>query len=763
MNIKNLSDSEFDNYFDNVKNKKKMKSGNDKFKKKLTIILSVLAFLFVAFIVYIVMGLPSLEELENPKPQLASKVYTADGELLGQFYIENRIETDIDSVPKSLVDALIATEDRKFYDHWGVDFDRFFKAMAKNVITFSNRGGASTITQQLAKNLYKLKGKNESVFATAVRKMREWISAIQIEKNFTKREILELYLNVSYFGRSAYGVESASKIFFDKKAKDLNLQESALLVALLKSSVVYDPIKNPENALHRRNLVLNNMRSEGMITQEQYEQTKDQPIVLTKEKLGKFKSIAPHFMEYVRQQMEAMADKYGYNLYRDGLSIYTSIDMRMQRIANRVAAEHLKEYQAIFNKNWDWNKNLALLNTLVEKEIKNSEEYKDADTDYDRTKIFERLKNNPAFVDSVKTMAAKIQVGFVVMDPHTGQIKAMVGGENQEFLYGLNHATQIRRQPGSAFKPFVYTVAIDNGYYPAYSLLNQRFDYNGWSPANSHNDYSGYMTLREALAQSVNVVAGRLIISNMAPVSQVIQYAKKMGINSKLGAFPSLALGTSEVTPLEITSAYGTIANKGVRVSPISIMKIEDRNGMTVSQFMPEYSVAISEETASIITNMMQDVVTYGTGATVKKYFFRPAAGKTGTTTEFADAWFVGFTPQLVAGVWVGFDDHRVKFNGWYGQGARAALPIWAMFMADTYKELNLPLQYFQMSSGVTTAAFCRESIQAGETRLATDACPDKVMDIINPKNMPEYCTIHKGGAKAAPAKETEKKGDSGW
>ena len=762
MDIKNLSDKEFDEYFRGIKENKKKKAQKGK-RRKIKWFLAGAFILVLAFFIYIISGLPSLEELENPKPQLASKVFTADGELLGQFYIENRIETDIDSIPPALIQALISTEDKKFYDHWGVDFDRFFKAMFKNVVTLSNRGGASTITQQLAKNLYKLKTKNESSFEVVVRKMREWISAIQIEKNFTKREILELYLNVSYFGRSAYGVESAAKIFFDKRAKNLNIQESALLVALLKSSVVYDPIKYPQNALNRRNTVMLSMVEDGKLSREEYEKLKNQPIALTKEKLGKFKSIAPHFMEYIRQQMEAMADKYGYNLYRDGINIYTTIDMRMQKIANRVAAEHLKEYQGIFLKNWSWDKNQSLLNNLVDRTIKSTEEYRNADSDAEKSKIYNRLKSSAKFIDSVKKVESTIQVGFVVMDPHTGQIKAMVGGENQEFLYGLNHVTQIRRQPGSSFKPFVYITAIDNGYYPAYSVLNQKFDYNGWSPSNSDGDYSGYMPLREALAHSVNVVAGRLVISDMAPIGQVQKIAKKMGVNSKLNSYPSLALGAAEVTPLEITNAYGTIANKGVAVTPISILRIEDRNGMTIDQFMPEYSVAISEQTAAIITSMMQDVVTYGTGASVKKWFFRPAAGKTGTTSEFADAWFVGFTPQLVAGAWVGFDDHRIKFNGWYGQGARAALPIWAKFMAESYKELNIPLQYFTTPEGVTTAEFCRDAMLAGETKLATESCPNKFSDIINVKNMPDYCNIHGHGGKPAATKETEKKGDSGW
>jgi penicillin-binding protein 1A len=432
----------------------------------------------------------------------------------------------------------------------------------------------------------------------------------------------------------------------------------------------------------------------------------------------------------------------------------------MQKIANKAAAKHIKEYQELFDKKWSWKKNRDLLASILDRDIKNSENYKEAPTPQEKALVYNKLKNDKEFIDKVKEDATRIQVGFVALDPTNGQIKAMVGGYNQVFGRGLNHATGIRRQPGSAFKPFVYTVAIDNGYFPTYTLLNQKFDYNGWSPDNFETgEYGGYTTLLYGLAHSLNVIAGRMTISDIAPPAQVVKFAKNMGIDSPLGPYPSIALGTSEVTPLEITSAYGTLANKGVHVSPISILKIEDRYGILIDQFVPNYKEAVSPQTASIVTNMMEDVINDGTGAGVRRYFQYPAAGKTGSTQDFADAWFVGFTPKLAAGVWVGFDDHRVKFTASYGQGGRAAMPIWAMFMEGAYKELNLPVEYFHLAPGVISTQFCKESMDQGDTRLATPYCPNIVTDIINSKNLPRKCEIHTGGK----IKEEDNKGDSGW
>jgi penicillin-binding protein 1A len=724
--------------------KKSFNKENKRRKILLAVIISV--FLIIIFFgAYVFQGLPSLEQLENPKSVLASKVYSLDGELIGQFFIENRIETHLDSIPVYIQNALIATEDRKFFSHWGVDLSRLFKAMFINVVTLSGRGGgASTVTQQLAKNLYSLKIKNENSFDTFVRKLREWITAIQIEKTYTKKEILEMYLNISYFGRSAYGVETASQIYFHKKAKYLTIPESAVLVALLKSSVNYDPVTKYQNALRRRNLVMNNMVDAGYLSEPEYDKLKNKPIELGSSNIKGYSTIASHFMEYVRRQMEDMAGKYGYDLYRDGLNIYTTLDARMQRVANKAAEEHLKEYQKIFNKAWSWNNKSDLLNSILDKAVHNDPRYLAADDDKLKANISRRLKSDRKFIDSVKQAAQKIEVGFVSIDPLNGYIKAMIGGENQNFQYGLNHVTGIKRQPGSSFKPIIYTTAIDNGLYPAFPVLNQPFDYNGWSPSNSDGSTGGYTMLRDALRNSLNIITARLIIQDLAPLSKIGDIAKRMGINSELNLVPSIALGTSEVSPLELTSAYATLADKGIYHSPISILKIEDRDGILIDKFYPEKVYeAISPTTAAIVTDLMQTVVDYGTGAGVRQFFHRPAAGKTGTTQDFGDAWFIGFTPQLVAGVWIGFDDRRVSFTGWYGQGAKAAAPIWAKFMQGVYEQIDMPLKYFELTDEVVTEQFCLESIERGTPMLAKESCPTKISDIINKNNLPPVCNIH--------------------
>jgi len=757
-----MTDTDYDQYFNDPSYRnKKMKKRKHTNKKKIWLISGGVIFvIFGIFFAIIYSGLPSLEELENPKPQLASKVFSADGELIGQYFIENRIETHINKLPDHLIKALVATEDRKFYSHWGVDVNRFFKAMVKNLFSLSLKEGASTLTQQLARNLYELKVTKESQLDKAIRKIREWITAIQIEKNFTKDEIIELYFNVSYFGKSAYGIEAASRVYFGKTAGELTLPESALFIALLKSPRDFDPVNRYENALKRRNLVMYNMVSTGFLDKNEYDKLKEEPIVLASERPSVMRTIAPHFMEYVRLQMSERSDKYGYDLYRDGLNIYTSIDSRMQKIANEVAAKHLADYQKIFDKSWNWNKNKDLLTTLIDEAIKKSREYRNEESKERKAAIYNRLKKDESFIDSVKFVATRVEVGFVVIDPFTGEIKAMVGGTNQEFGRGLNHVSGIRRQPGSSFKPIIYATALENGYFPSYTILNQKFDYNGWSPSNSDKAYSGYETMRYALAKSLNVVTGRMTISEIAPPKQVVKIAQRMGIKSRLDPYPAIALGTSEVSPLELTSAFGTFVNKGIHVQPISILKIEDKNGILVDQYVPEYVQAITPQTASLIESMMQDVVAYGTGAGVRRYYQYPAAGKTGTTQNYSDAWFVGYTPELVGGCWVGFDDHRVKFTDWYGQGARAAMPIWAIFMEGAYKELKLPVGYFTYDENIDTIGICKKTMDLGDPRLANNYCPEVIYDIINSKHIPMTCEIHSD--KNIIIRE-ERTGETGW
>jgi penicillin-binding protein 1A len=720
------------------------------------IIISVISFVSIVVIVgsyflyqYIIDGLPSLEQLENPKQSLATNVFSSDQVLIGQFFIENRIETNMDSLPKHLIDALINTEDRKFYDHWGVDLDRFAKAMIKNLFSLSLSEGASTLTQQLSKNLFELKNVSESPFDKAVRKMREWITAVNIEKSYTKEEILEMYLNVSYFGNRAYGIEMASRVYFDKQAKDLTVEEGAVLIAMLKSWVYYNPFRRPENSLRRRNIVMYSMKEGGVISQSEYDSLKQTPLIVSKAKLSKnfISTTAPHFVEHIRQQLEEISLDYGINIYEDGLTIYTSLDTRMQEYATEAVLNHLESFQKTFDSNWDWEGHRELLDEYVDKAIRDVREYQTAQTKELKTEIYNKLKNNKEFVDSVKTAKQKIEAGFVALDVKTGEIRAMVGGRDQEFQYGLNHTTQIKRQPGSAFKAIIYTVALENGLYPAYPILNQPFIIGegdkAWSPKNFDRTTGGFLTLREALLDSKNLPTARLLIEDHIELWQIGKIAEKMGIKTRLKLFNSIALGTSEVTPLELTSAYATLANKGIYSEPVSIIKVEDKNGVLIESFSPNSNEAVSEETAFLITDMLRTVVDAGTGlrARVQHSFYRQAAGKTGTTDDYADAWFLGYTPQIAAGAWVGFDDRRVKFLGSYGQGSRAALPIWAEFMRNAHDSLNLPNAAFEMpkSGNIAMVDFCRESIyELGNPKLVSGDCNSgAVKDWINLKDLP--------------------------
>jgi penicillin-binding protein 1A len=739
MKLRNYFRSEIDKerYFNDPDYRLKILKVLKRRKQIRNIVVILLAVLFSAYIVYLAVGLPSLQQLENPTPELATKVYSYDGELLGQFYIKQRAYTPIDSIPKNLINALIATEDRKFYRHWGIDLDRVLKAMVKNILSFRIREGASTITQQLARNLYL------SQELSITRKIREAITAIQIERTYTKEEILEMYLNIAYFGMSAYGVESASFVYFGKSPSELTLAECALLVGMLRSPARYNPFEYPERAIKIRDVVLKNMLTVGFITEQEYEKARTEPLNLNRGREYIYSGIAPHFLEYIRWQLQKKAEKYGFNIYRDGLVVYTTLDARMQRHAIRAVKEQLAELQQEFDKSWRWDKNL--LKVFLDKAIKQDPRYVNADSS-EKPKIYAQLLNNNAFVDSVKREATRIQVGFVAIDPQTGYIKAMVGSSNFEvFKYGLNHVTQIKRQPGSAFKPFVYTVAIDNGYSPAYQLLNQPITImmaNGerWTPSNFDGTFGGKVTLREALKMSINVVAVR-VLQELAPINQVIDYAHKMGITTDIPPYESIALGTAEVIPLQLTSAYGVFANEGIYVEPVAILRIEDRFGNVIEEAKPEKRVVISPETAYIITDMLEDAVNSGTGTRVRQFFHLPCAGKTGTTQDFADAWFIGYTPNLVAGVWLGFDDRRITFGGTFGQGGRAAAPMWGRFMKYVYDDpdINMPILDFEQPPDVVTATVCAES-----QKLATPYCPQKITDLFIRKYLPtKECDIH--------------------
>ena len=704
------------------------------------------------YIFYLSKTLPSLAELENPKLEEATKIYSSDGELIDKFFLKNRTKVTLDNIPKDMIQALIATEDQKFYDHWGVDVNRIFKAFFKNILKGSlTKEGASTITQQLARNLYKDIGNEISLN----RKIREALTAVQIERTYTKEEILAYYLNTVYFGKGAYGVEAAAQTYFEKNAKDLTLDECAVLVATLKSPSNYDPVDNPEASLKRRNLVLNEMYEEKFITKENLDLSVNDPLKINlKKDYANFNSPAPQFTEYIRQILEKKAEKYGFDLYRDGLKVYTSLDTRFQKHAVDAVKTLLGPFQKSFNGYWNWNANKDILNDAIEKNIKQSENYKKAKTEQERKKIFDKLKSDKSFVDSVKTITSTVQVGFVVMNPKTGEIKAMIGANpNTTFKYGLNHVTQIKRQPGSSFKPFVYATAINNGYSPGYMISNDPITVNTggqvWSPKGGGT--GGSMTMRDGIANSVNVIAVRTAM-DLAPMDKVIELAHSMGVKSELPNVLSLALGAGEVTPLEMTNAFGTFANEGIWVEPTSILKIEDRNGNIIEDFHPETKEVLSEETAYIMSDMMEDVIDYGTAESIRRYFHRPAAGKTGTTQNYTDAWFVGFTPQFAAGVWLGFDDARIKFGGGYGQGGKAAAPIWGKFMQLLYSDddFDFPVAYFLMPDGVEETSVCTVS-----GLKSNGTCPS-VTDLVIKKFNQKKCNVFHYSAPAETSVETQ-------
>lgn len=752
MAKKSYSSEEMDRYFNDPSYRRSYLRRGKGFLKRNWRLVAALSIVVLSLIIwygyYIAQGLPSLEKLENPRPALASKVYAEDGAVIDQFAEQNRTRIALSKIPQGLIDALIATEDKDFYHHWGVNLPRFARQMVINLVTF-RQYGASTITQQLARNLYNLQGKEESLFDKITRKIREFITSVQIERNFTKPEILEQYLNVSSFGRGTYGIESAAQRYFNKSASDLTPPEYTLLVGMLKGPGYYDPIKNIDRVLRRRSIVINQMLHDGYITEQQAEQIKVDSLSFRMLDADYRVGIAPHFVEWIRQQMMQKAETYGFNIERDGLRIYTTLDSRMQRNANRAVDEHLTAFQEKFDKSWDWSKHPDILEDNVAKMIRDLDVYKKAKTPAIRDSIVHALQTNVAFVDSVKKAGRTIEVGMVVIDPHNGHIKAMVGGRNYRvFRYGLNHVTQIHRQPGSAFKPFVYTVAIDNGTPVCYELPNQPVvvvmpDGTRWTPQNFDGGFGGMYTLREALKRSINLIAVRLI-EEISPPKQVVEYAHRMGIKSPIPPYESIALGTPEVSPLELTSAYGVFANEGVLVDPISILRIEDRDGNVIEEDVPEKKEVLSKETAYLMTDLMEGGVDdpFGTGNSVRRFFSLPAAGKTGTTNDYGDAWFEGFTPHLAAGIWVGFDDNRIKFGSADGQGGRAAAPIFGRFMQYTYDdpEIGLQLDYFRQPDGIVSDTICVDT-----KKKAREWCPEKTTEIFNAKYPIGLCDVHTG------------------
>ncbi len=672
--------------------------------------------LFVAgYVFYLFQGLPSADEFENPETAIASEVRSRDGVTLDKYFTENRKWVRYEDISPHVIDALVATEDHRFYNHWGMDMYRTL-AIPWHLIN-GRWQGASTISQQLARNLYKKIGQEFSV----TRKFREMITAVQLERRYTKREIAEMYLNTVEFPNSTFGIEAAAQTHFGKPAKELTVPEAASMIGSLKAIYAYNPRLFPERSKGRRDLVLRLMHDRGFLTDTEYVAMTEQPIELDYHPPFKTGRQSRYFGEYVRQKVQPWLEENGYDLYKDGLVIYTTIDSKLQRHAERAVKTKLDSLQNIFEEEWTssgsdeymdifWEENPQFLRQF----LRETDRYKNGFANYD-TKIekvvFDSLFADSAFVDSVKRANTKLEAGFVAIEPSNGNVLAWVGGTDYGSVQ-YDHVYQARRQAGSTFKPFVYAVAIDNGYKPyhKFSKFPVTFrDRKGdiWNPKDETVAEGPInVSLREALARSMNNVTVRLLpeiagnpgtnkLWELDPAARKIKaMASNLGIDmSNTPAYPSIALGTAKVTLLELTSAYTTFVNSGVHVEPIAITRIEDRAGNILQEFHPDYkSEVISPETAYIITDMLRGVIRggedfYGTGVRLRNSYGvrQDVAGKTGTTTNAADNWFVAMMPHIVMGAWVGGKDNRVRFNQnlsySIGQGARTALPIVGTFI----------------------------------------------------------------------------------
>jgi penicillin-binding protein 1A len=691
----------------------------------LLIILGILGVLFL--ILFLSRNLPSIEQLENYDPDLVTRIYSADGKVLNELFVQKRVFIELDKIPEHMQYAVVSSEDRRFFEHWGLSMRSIARAVMINTLSLSYRQGFSTLTQQLARNLYKSVGFEDSI----LRKVKEMITAIQIERTYTKDEILEMYLNTVHFGHGTYGVEAATKRFFGKESSFLTIDESALLIGLLPAPASYSPIHHPDRAIRRRNTVLRLMRDQGYIGRGEYEESRARTLeaVLEFTKRG----TAPYFTEYVRRVLEKEDTALGINIYRDGLKIYTTLDSRLQSIAEDAVLKTVRDDQQRLNKRL----------------YKNREEFENLAylTIYDEDSIKMMLSGEGKLYKDLRDKLL-VQSAFVALDPNTGGILAMIGGR-PDYHDQYNRAVQAKRQPGSVFKPFVYTTALDNGYPVTEQLLNQPVVLNiqnmdgtwvKWKPQNYDGSTGGLTTFREGLRKSMNLISVRMVQQDIAPADQVKQMAKRMGINTDIRAVDALALGTSEVFPIEMVSAYSALSNRGVYSKPFAITKIEDRYGNIIKEYYPDRKEVLSEETAYLMTSLMQTVMDRGTGGSARwKYKFnRPAAGKTGTTQGWSDAWFVGFTPQIAAGCWFGVDDFQVPLGP--GQdGSRAALPAWARFMKAAHDTLDLPIEQFEKPSGIEDMEICSVT-----KKLPLPACPVETEIFKRGTEPTQKCKVHR-------------------
>ena len=687
--------------------------------------------------------MPDLQQLENPKTNLATQIITSDNRIIGKYYFkDNRTPISFEELPQNLIDALIATEDERFYSHSGVDW----KSTLRAIYYMGERGGASTITQQLARQLF-VGVRSRNILEAIIQKIKEWVLSFELESRYTKNEIIAMYLNIYDFGYNADGIKSAAKIYFDKSPINLKLDESAVLVGMLKNSSLYNPIRRPEKVRNRRNVVFNQMLRNDYINKIEYDSLKSLDLNINYTPESHREGLATYFRAYLQDFMKKWIknnpkeDGSLYNIYRDGLKIYTTIDSRLQNIAETSMKEHMKNLQDEFfaqNDTVDVNVSPFVdlrqgqIDTLLMNSAKRSDRWKNfKNIGLDENEIlasFEKKTSMRVFsyngeidtimtpMDSIRYYKKFLRASMMSMDPNSGHVKVWVGGfDYKHFQY--DQVFQGRRQIGSTFKPFLYATAIDQLRLSPCDLLPDALyciepfkhgNVESWCPKNSGDRYGRTRTLKNALANSINTISARLM-DRVGP-RPVIDLAKKMGIKSRLPRVPSIALGTPDISLFEMVGAYSTFANKGIYIKPIIITRIEDKNGTILFEVIPETTDVLSEESAYVTINLLKGVTEEGSGmrlrhegAEVSNLVFQnvvtgypykfenPIAGKTGTTQNQSDGWFLGMVPNLVTGVWVGGEDRSIHFKDIaYGQGATMALPIWALFMKSVYDNEDL-------------------------------------------------------------------------
>ena len=669
--------------------------------------------------------MPTFKELENPSTNLASEIISADGKILGTYYIENRSNVSYSELSPHLVNALLAIEDIRFYEHSGID-QRALLRVVFGLATGNDKGGGSTLTQQLAKNLFP-RGENLSTPQLVIRKFQEWVTATKLEYNYSKDEIIAMYLNTVFFGHNSYGIKKASETFFNLEPKDLNIEQAALMAGVVNAPSRFSPIRNPERALQRRNLVISQMAVYGFITPQERDSITQIPIDMSNfGVLDHNTGQATYLREYLRQELtewaktSKKADGTPYNIYKDGLRIYTTIDSRMQQHAEEAVKEHLSlDLQPAFDKHWKGYTNAPFsleeeeIENLMEISMKRSERYRkmrNAGISLDSIKAnFNKPAEMTVFswsgpidtvmtpMDSMRYYKSFLQSSLMSVETNTGHVKAYVGGIDYRF-FKYDHVTQARRQVGSTFKPFLYSLAMQEGEYtpctkvPNISYSIEMPDGKFWEPRDAGKTMFGEeVTLKWALAHSNNRISTYLM-KRFGPEA-VIQMARRMGVTAPIDAVPSICLGVCDISLYEMVGAMSTFANQGVYIKPIFITKIEDKNGNVIEYFETEKVEAMDEVTAYKMIELMKGVVQSGTGVRLKyKYGFRnPIAGKTGTTQNQSDGWFMGITPDLTTGIWTGAEDRSVHFRTiGLGQGSNMALPVWALYMQKVYADSTL-------------------------------------------------------------------------